>query len=153
MSDTTKSFKLPKEFAEKWIKALESGEYKQGSDTLVGMAPDGKSEYCCLGVAGKICGASDEDMRGSNYLEKGEVYCIKSGIPKELLSSVGVEFKQNELSDILSQMNDGLDKPNYEGFMQHYPNLKFPVDMKSRGIYHFSFKEIAQFIRDNIELV
>lgn len=35
-----------KEFFELWIKALESGEYKQGRDYLLR-----NEKYCCLGVA------------------------------------------------------------------------------------------------------
>lgn len=37
----------------KWIAALRSGEYKQGTTVLYNNLND---TYCCLGVAQKICG-------------------------------------------------------------------------------------------------
>jgi hypothetical protein len=45
-----------KELRAAWVAALRSGEYKQGVNNL--RTPDG--EYCCLGVAGKIIGLSDD---------------------------------------------------------------------------------------------
>ena len=43
-----KQFRLPKEFAEKWLTALRSGKYKQAVETLYDPDVDG---FCCLGVA------------------------------------------------------------------------------------------------------
>jgi len=43
--------RLPKEFKEKWIAALRSGEFKQNTD---GYLQDEENRYCCLGVACKI---------------------------------------------------------------------------------------------------
>ena len=41
---------MPKEFAEKWVKALRSGEYKQVQRHL------SKDDcFCCLGVLGTVC--------------------------------------------------------------------------------------------------
>lgn len=67
--------KLPKAFKNKWIKALRSGDYKQGEDLLKaqqytedGIKIKGEYKYCCLGVAGDICGASVGDRA---YLIKG----------------------------------------------------------------------------------
>lgn len=39
--------KLKHEVKEKWLKALRSGEYKQGRNTLYNPDTD---QYCCLGV-------------------------------------------------------------------------------------------------------
>lgn len=47
----TKEYQLPKEFAEKWVAALRSGEYQQGSESLCY-----NDSYCCLGVACAISG-------------------------------------------------------------------------------------------------
>jgi len=46
-----KQYKLKKEFAENWIKALRSGKYKQGDGYLFHKETN---SYCCLGVACKI---------------------------------------------------------------------------------------------------
>ena len=39
-------YKLEKKFAVKWLKALRSGDYKQGNGFL-----KSENKYCCLGVA------------------------------------------------------------------------------------------------------
>lgn len=56
-----KDYRLPKEFADKWLAALRSGKYKQGKEAL----KDHKGRYCCLGVACEIAGHNlDEDGKG-----------------------------------------------------------------------------------------
>ena len=57
-----KEYKLPKEFAEKWVSALRSGEYKQSKSYL-------KSDfgYCCLGVGCKLKGHEDFELFGKPY--------------------------------------------------------------------------------------
>jgi len=57
-----KKYRLPREFAEKWVAALRSGEYKQSTKNLYNDAG-----YCCLGVACKIEGISDDAMFGVVY--------------------------------------------------------------------------------------
>lgn len=37
--------------ARKWVQALRSGEYKQGTGVLHAERADGTHEFCCLGVA------------------------------------------------------------------------------------------------------
>jgi uncharacterized protein YqkB len=47
-------FKLPKKVKDKWVKALRSGKYRQGSESLKvepHSSKSGRTEYCCLGVA------------------------------------------------------------------------------------------------------
>jgi hypothetical protein len=43
----------------KWVEALRTGEHRQGKSALC--SRDGY--YCCLGVAGKLLGLSDEYMQ------------------------------------------------------------------------------------------
>jgi len=50
------NFTLPKAFAEKWIAALRSGEYKQGQEALMIEGPYNDKKYCCLGVACDVVG-------------------------------------------------------------------------------------------------
>lgn len=44
-----------RELLDRWIKALRSGNYKQGNGTLYNTKSD---QYCCLGVLGRECGES-----------------------------------------------------------------------------------------------
>jgi hypothetical protein len=41
------TYKLPKKYKERWIKALRSADYKQG----IGHLRNRRNRYCCLGVA------------------------------------------------------------------------------------------------------
>lgn len=62
------SYKLPTDFKEKWVAALRSGNYKQGTGRLVSVfGAAGIMSYCCLGVACKIAGFSDDNMIGCSY--------------------------------------------------------------------------------------
>lgn len=47
---------MKKYWADKWIKALESGEYKQTKGCLRKKLKDDTLGYCCLGVLEDICG-------------------------------------------------------------------------------------------------
>ncbi len=81
--------KLPKEFKEKWLKALRSGEYKQGKRTLR------KDDlFCCLGVACDIMGYSKEDTEGGCYIPTSF-----ERVPKILRAS-------GEIPNHLGRMND-----------------------------------------------
>lgn len=50
--------KFPKVFKRKWIKALRSGEFKQGEGSLKIMVEDNGYQYCCLGVAAEVAGCT-----------------------------------------------------------------------------------------------
>lgn len=91
--------KLPKKFKAKWIAALRSGEYKQTKNTLCN--DDG---YCCLGIAGKLCGVSDNQM--SNNWEFRQP--IK-GLPKILVGSAA-SSSENKITHMLASLNDDHDK-------------------------------------------
>ena len=64
MATLKETYKLPKAFKTKWIKALRSGKYKQGRLRLYNPKED---TYCCLGVAGKICGV--DRLNINQYLD------------------------------------------------------------------------------------
>lgn len=51
--------KLPVAFKAAWVKALRSGEYEQGRHRLYN-AND--NNFCCLGVAGSLCGMSLQEL-------------------------------------------------------------------------------------------
>ena len=98
-------YKLPKDFKEKWITSLRSGEYEQGRYILLN-----ENLYSCLGVAEKIAGSEDK------YICR--LYnAFSDFVPKEILA-------KTSLSKELIRLND---------------------DLK------FSFKEIANWIEENVE--
>lgn len=127
---TTKKYSLPREFAEKWVAALRSGKYRQGSQKL------GNSEkgYCCLGVAAKVCGSTDDMLSNGNdvacYLKIGGDYGAKltrkifDQIPKELRGEED-KLKENLVAKLIN-LNDNK---------------------------HYSFPEIADWIEENVEFV
>jgi hypothetical protein len=93
--------RLPKEFKEKWIAALRSGKFKQGS----GYLQDG-DEYCCLGVAcriahpkmdiQKLCLIGVDDF-GESKIKKIKVPSIIKG---------GDTPSENKIVSRLTKMND-----------------------------------------------
>lgn len=87
-------YQLPKEFAEKWVKALRSGEYQQGTQSL-----HLEDTYCCLGVACVVAGIDyvpNQDWIKESMV-KGTI------IPRVLVGSAA----QSELVYKVSSMNDG----------------------------------------------
>ena len=48
----------------RWIEALRSGKYRQGEGVLAAQDDDGVYSYCCLGVLGRVCGLSNQDLDG-----------------------------------------------------------------------------------------
>jgi hypothetical protein len=56
---------MKKEIAERWVKALRSGEYKQGKEQL-----KSKDGFCCLGV---LCDIVKDDIDGH---WKGEIFYV-----------------------------------------------------------------------------
>lgn len=88
------NWKLPKKFMKKWTKALRSGNYDQGTGTLL---DDG--HFCCLGVACDVVGVPYDQISGEYIYEK----FTEHGIPDPLVGGADV----NLLVKQLSEMNDG----------------------------------------------
>lgn len=82
----TKKYRLPKEFAEKWIEALRSGDYKKGRGRLYN---ESKNNYCCLGVACSILGIENELLK--EYSVTSDIFIrdleLKKVFPEELTDS------------------------------------------------------------------
>lgn len=88
-----------KEFIRKWVDALRSGNYNQCKHQLRTNTKEGKSSFCCLGVA---CDVYDARLwRGMCY--DNEVFSL----PGYLLSKLN-----NDEDRILANMND-LDDKNF----------------------------------------
>lgn len=112
---------MNKTLKKKWLRALRSGRYKQGTANLK-VKKDGKLEYCCLGV---LCAAAREPMTAMRSTETLIRYVtskdnLGSTFSTRLLKKFGLTIEQhNELTG----MNDLQGK---------------------------SFDEIADYIEDNL---
>lgn len=98
----SKRFKLPKEFAEKWIKALKSGEYRQCRGTMYDSSVDG---YCCLGVALSMNGVPNKKMQGRDVIvdeNTGVFEKSTKNAPRELYGPAS----DNDFISKLTVMND-----------------------------------------------
>lgn len=89
-----KKYKLPKEFAQKWVEALRSKKYKQGHSYLYS-----NGNYCCLGVAGSICKVEKLKMRNMEFLAD---VVIEEDVPTALL---GYRVDSRLITE-LTDMND-----------------------------------------------
>jgi hypothetical protein len=58
---------MKKEIAEKWVQALRSGDYKQGSDVLHNTS---NNTYCCLGV---LCDIYQQEGNKFNSVSDGSL--------------------------------------------------------------------------------
>ena len=95
-----KSFRLPKEFAEKWLSALRSGNYKQGAGQLISK----DREYCCLGVACHLI-SPKADTGESGYIQTDGLYSVSVKLFNKIppLLRGGLE---NPFVETVSTMND-----------------------------------------------
>lgn len=104
----SKTDKLPKAFKNKWIKALRSGDYKQGKLKLYNKEFD---SYCCLGVAAYLCGV--RDFKGLTFIKKGiglrgiskipDLLKGDSGIPKGLASMNDRGYSFDEIAGYIKE--------------------------------------------------
>lgn len=157
-----KTFKLPKTKGEAWVVALESGKYEQALGTLVSATNDDAIDlameededytienpsYCCLGVMGKMCEIDDYLMYGNDLPgDIGNTLLTKVGYPKELL------IEQIDcLPLILAALNDGYRLEVYMRYLETYPNIIGLKKPEGSDTMKYNFKEIAQFIKDNVE--
>lgn len=126
METKEKEFRLPRQITEKWLEALESGEYNQTKKMLYNSYDNG---YCCLGLLGKLCGIDNNALENNPYIQENNFYIeeienfIKMGYPEELVTTS--HWMDKKLPNHLANMNDDGEA---------------------------SFKEIAFWIRENVEL-
>jgi len=81
-----------------WVAALRSGKYKQG-DTYLKNTTDGKTKFCCLGVACDLVGAKIVESSGAGFIEDHKQIRGIRKVPKVLKGSDG-------LPELLSKRND-----------------------------------------------
>lgn len=90
--------KLPKAFKRKWLEALRSGKYKQHTEGA--LYEEGR--YCCLGVAGSLCGITDSKLENHGFLQQPELSSRQvRKIPKAIRGDAA-----DSAPGVLSLMND-----------------------------------------------
>jgi hypothetical protein len=91
-----KDVELNEDFKKRWIAALRTGDYKQGSSMLFN---EKNNRYCCLGVACIIEGLSPNILMGRGYPNE-----LSTDVKTDNLRELGpVEGELAELND-----HDGL---------------------------------------------
>jgi hypothetical protein len=100
---------MKKEVAEKWVKALRSGDYKQGRGSL-----KGRGRYCCLGV---LCDLSEQGVfvRGEYRKSKESLLYSDKEAPGFVRTWAAMKRSANEL---LIRKNDGSDKIKKHSFVE-----------------------------------
>jgi hypothetical protein len=153
---TTKAFKLPKEFFNKWLEALSSDQYIQGHDALCKdiTGPKDKNKvlsYCCLGVACHVSGIPNDKIRGYGFISelKGEDVDIDD-VPEPLIDM----GSQQTLANVVAFLNDGYYFTDYQKIIRNFPNIRGlpkpkPGDDKDK--YTHTFAEIVEFLEQNVE--
>lgn len=100
---------MNKEIKEKWIQALESGEYKKGTERL--KTPEG---YCCLGVLCDIYAKETElgSWSGNNFKVNTNHFNHIAVLPQDVLKWAGLRFNNplidhsNEYIKSIAEVND-----------------------------------------------
>lgn len=112
------------ELQEKWLQALESGEYQQGQINLRSV----DNKFCCLGVGCEVIGLTAR-LTHDDYLYDDKV----SVAPQALIKALNLHDEYGRIPGAkISHEHSSLTKMNDNGM---------------------SFKDIAAFIRANPELV
>ena len=133
----------------KWVKALRSDKFKQGSGTLKQFNKQGQTQHCCLGV---LCELYNQEMKKNKKKMLSETiwdndsdfsfgYCRfggkKEDLPKEVMRWSGVK---NHLGKFRS--------PNNYGDTYMFNKESCLADLNDIGK---KFKTIADIIEKNYE--
>ena len=104
---------MEQELKDRWLEALESGDYQKGTGYLKYQAPNGDTEFCCLGVLADICG-EEWDYDGSGYDGELITYATPDGSfmfyygpNSELMEDSEGDYTGTTLADALTNINDG----------------------------------------------
>lgn len=123
---------------EMWLKALESGEFKQCSERLTIVQSDGTLAHCCLGVACVVLGVKEKERFKDESLS-GSPMCVKYGEDGEI---AGLTYESTALLALHSPLGS-VDTGN--GFDNH-TNCKFACTGMNDKL-GMSLTEIAARIR------
>jgi hypothetical protein len=116
---------MKRSIAMKWIKALESGRYKQGQRCLRSKDDDGNIKYCCLGVLCNITKTTKWKHEGRN----GTLYGEAGILPAEIAKKAGMETGPSP-----TVLHGGLERKTF---------------VTLNDLVGLNFKQIAKVIREH----
>jgi hypothetical protein len=109
---------MNKKLKQKWVAALRSGKYQQGSSVLK-RVDNGETSHCCLGVLCETDGIKSKDT-GSNW---SKAFVFPNGeesteyLPSDYADSIGLPYGTMKT---LARFNDG-----YNAGGDHAPKRSF----------------------------
>jgi hypothetical protein len=137
-----KEFKIPKIIGQKWVDALRSGEYIQGKTTLcMTNDDDNENTYCCLGVAAKCMGYTDQELVKHDLLSSMDESLLGESLANQMLNLDAGDINRSA-EDILTILNDGC---------QLFPLLQKRFNLGDSQ--SLTFLEIADFIEQHFEFI
>lgn len=90
---------------EKWIEALRSGKYEQGTSALKYRSGGGTCKYCCLGVLQDINGRMNEPA-GHDIYFKSDTGSLTALVGDDFEFYGFDDLKERQKVQTLMQMND-----------------------------------------------
>lgn len=105
----------------KWIKALRSGEYRQGVGRLA-LRKDGQTSYCCLGVACVVLGIPGEPQSNRSLLFDHNEF----DLPPSAMTWLGMKTKVGHIMHPwMTQKDDGEGYKSLAWLNDGYDGLTF----------------------------
>jgi len=120
---------MKQDFRDKWVAALRSGEYKQGSGSLHVVNGD-THEWCCVGVACDVLIGMGATIPHGLVFEDGNVYHYDAQCEMvSYASAIMIGLEHGKLRT-LAAMNDGDNELLPSTFMEiaDYIEKELPVD-------------------------
>lgn len=131
------------EIKEKWIAALESGEYEQGQQCL-----NDNNKFCCLGVLSDL------------YIkETGLAQWKIKGISRKIFATIGQTIDEHYLPKVVAEWAGLPSWYNVADTKHHAVELPVPVDAPEKdncdtlalaNDQGLTFPQIAQIIREQL---
>jgi hypothetical protein len=131
---------MRKLIAKKWIKALQSGKYKQGEGYLKQINSRGKTRHCCLGV---LCELYNDSMKKNHKktlnIKSLECFSNRTAYISFNNQDAGLPAPVKKWAGIKNSLGEFRDSNN---------NLNCLADLNDTGK---RFKTIANIINENME--
>lgn len=141
---------MKKSEKEQWLRDLRSGEFRQGTGSLMQHGASGFPEYCCLGVYAQR--KTDLSQFDSDTLSTSDLTELDTHNPDEdpVMFDPSMTGLSPETCSQLAQMNDGL---VWNGHIAKEGSNEAgsPVPgVKTQIAPRMSFEQIADWIQENI---